>query len=127
MIVVKRAYDAPAETDGLRVLVDRLWPRGISKEKACIDLWLRDVAPSTALRKWFDHDPAKWQEFKHHYFAELDANTESVAELRAQIAGRRVSLIYGAKDQQHNHALALQEYLNRSSKAKSTQRHKETS
>ena len=108
---VKRVYDPPAKTDGLRVLVDRLWPRGLSKDKAKIDHWLKDIAPSDGLRKWFAHDPEKWQEFKARYHRELDANAEAVKKLRALLRAKRVTLLFGAKDLQHNNAAALSEYL----------------
>ncbi len=108
---IKRAYEKPARSDGCRVLVDRLWPRGVSKAEAGIDQWRKEIAPSTALRKWFAHDPARWVEFKRRYFAELDALPELLAELRKLATGRTVTLIYGAKDTEHNQAVALKEYL----------------
>ncbi|OGI46512.1 MAG: hypothetical protein A2151_03680 [Candidatus Muproteobacteria bacterium RBG_16_65_34] len=108
---VKRVYDPPAKTDGLRVLVDRLWPRGLSKDKAKIDHWLKDIAPSDGLRKWFAHDPDKWKEFKRRYFTELDKGPERVSELRALARKGTVTLLFGAKDAQHNNAVALAEYL----------------
>lgn len=107
---VKRAYEPPARSDGKRVLVDRIWPRGVSKAEAHIDLWLKDVAPSTALRKWFGHDPARWDAFRDRYREELDANP-AVAALRQIIAEGPVTLIYGARDEAHNQAVALAEYL----------------
>ncbi len=110
---LKRAYDPPAKTDGVRILVDRLWPRGVSKASAKIDHWLKDIAPSTALRKWFGHDPAKWAEFKKRYRRELKANPQAVAELRKLIRKETATLVYAAKDEEHNHAVALQEYLAR--------------
>ncbi|AGH50405.1 hypothetical protein G432_13435 [Sphingomonas sp. MM-1] len=109
-IRIKRAYLAPADDDGRRILVDRLWPRGLAKAKAAIDLWLKDVAPSTELRHWFGHDPARWAEFRKRYAAELAGNP-AVAELR-EIAGReRVTLVYAAHDEAHNNAVALAAYL----------------
>lgn len=114
MIKVKRVYQPPQETDGLRVLVDRLWPRGLTKEKAKIDLWLKDIAPSNALRKWFAHDPAKWEEFKKRYFQELKGKTELVKAIKDKIKEGTVSLVYGAKDLEHNNAVALKEYLSKS-------------
>ena len=110
---LKRAYDPPAKTDGVRILVDRLWPRGVAKASAKIDHWLKDIAPSTALRKWFGHDPAKWAEFKKRYRRELKANPQAVAELRKLIRKETATLVYAAKDEEHNHAVALQEYLAR--------------
>ena len=110
-ILLKRAYESPEPGDGLRILVDRLWPRGVAKESAQIDLWLKEVAPSTALRQWFGHDPLKWHEFRVRYFEELGQHPEAVEEL-AQHAGRGVvTLVYGAKDKAHSHALALKDYL----------------
>lgn len=111
MIRVKRVYDPPAPEDGYRVLVDRLWPRGLKKADAAIDQWLKDVAPSTPLRKWFGHDPAKWDEFRRRYAAELDANPEAVALLRERAAAGTVTLLFGARDREHNDAVALQDYL----------------
>lgn len=113
---IKRVYDPPAEADGYRVLVDRIWPRGLSKEAAQVDEWLKDIAPSTALRKWFGHDPEKWQEFMRRYFRELDASPAATARLRTLVRGRRVTLLYGAKDVLHNNAVALQAYLGRGRK-----------
>lgn len=110
-IELKRAYEPPAASDGFRVLVDRLWPRGVSKDSAAIDLWLRDIAPSTELRKWFAHDPAKWAEFRKRYFRELDGNEEAVRELRKHARRGKVTLVYGARDEEHNDAVALKEYL----------------
>ena len=110
-VAVKRAYDPPAPEDGQRVLVDRLWPRGLSKEKAAIDLWLKEIAPSTAMRQWFGHDPERWDEFQQRYRAELDINGEVVGQLRDVIRAGRTTLIYGAKDEAHNHAVVLAAYL----------------
>ena len=114
---LKRAYEKPAEGDGYRALVDRVWPHGISKAAAKIDRWAKDVAPSTALRKWFGHDPARWTEFKRRYFAELKEQREALDELRKLAKTRTVTLVYGAKDEEHNQAVALLEYLNRAGKA----------
>ncbi len=108
---LKRAYEPPAAGDGTRILVDRLWPRGVSRESAAIDLWLKEIAPSTALRKWFGHDPAKWPRFLERYFAELDGNREPVGRLLEEIRRGPVTLVYGAKDREHNDAVALAEYL----------------
>lgn len=109
MIQIKRVYEKPESEDGIRVLVDRLWPRGLTKEKANIDLWLKDIAPSTQLRKWFNHDPEKWNEFKKRYLAELNENKKSVAMLKEQLTNGDVTLIFGAKDEEHNEALVLKE------------------
>lgn len=108
---LKRAYEPVGADDGLRVLVDRLWPRGVSKDAARIDLWMKDLAPSASLRKWFGHDPAKWEGFLERYFRELDANPDAVEELRRHIARGPVTLVYGARDREHNQAVALMEYL----------------
>ena len=110
---IKRVYEKPEKGDGKRILVDRLWPRGLTKEKASIDLWLKDIAPSTELRKWFGHDPDKWKEFKKRYHQELKNNKEQVSTLYEQLKKRVVTLVYGAKDEQHNEAIVLKEWLNR--------------
>lgn len=109
-ILLKRVYEAPAKSDGKRVLVDRLWPRGLTKAKAKIDLWLKEVAPSTGLRQWFEHDPSKWDEFKKRYHADLMGNP-AVAELKALARQGEITLVYAAKDQLHNQAVALKEFL----------------
>ncbi len=108
---VKRAYASPGPNDGYRVLVDRLWPRGVSKSDACIDEWWKECAPSTALRKWFSHDPAKWGRFKQRYTAELEANSEEVAQSVNRAGHGPITLVYGAKDEQHNHAIVLKEFI----------------
>jgi uncharacterized protein YeaO (DUF488 family) len=110
-IAIKRAYEAPQRGDGMRILVDRMWPRGVSKEEAEIDLWLKEIAPSTALRKWFGHEADKWPKFREKYFQELAANGDVVAELKACLKKGKVTLIYAAKDEEHNNAVALAEYL----------------
>jgi uncharacterized protein YeaO (DUF488 family) len=110
-ISIKRIYDEPALNDGKRILVDRLWPRGVSKEKAKLDLWLKDIAPSTELRKWFDHDPRKWAEFRKKYHAELKNNVEVVSQLKKIAKKANVTLLYGAKDEKHNEAVVIMEYL----------------
>jgi len=110
-VSVKRVYDSADSDDGFRVLVDRLWPRGLSKDKAAVDLWIKDIAPTDGLRKWFGHDPARWDEFKERYFAELDANVGATQELRKESRGHRITLLYAARDEQHNNAVALREYL----------------
>ena len=112
-IKIKRAYDPPDEHDGTRILVDRLWPRGLTKEKASIDLWLKDVAPSNELRKWFAHDPARWTEFQQRYHNELKHNNEPLARLKQEAAKGPVTLIYAARDQEHNEAVILQKLLSR--------------
>lgn len=110
-IHLKRAYEEPAPDDGLRILVERLWPRGLSKERAAVDVWLKEIAPSPVLRRWFGHDPARWEGFRKRYWAELDANPDAVAELRRKVREGPVTFVYAARDEQHNGALALEEYL----------------
>ena len=110
-IRIKRAYEEPDRENGKRILVDRLWPRGLTKEKASVDLWLKDVAPSTELRKWFAHDPGRWPEFQSRYIEELKRNKEQLSLLRQEAAKGTLTLIYGAKDQQHNEAVILQRLL----------------
>jgi uncharacterized protein YeaO (DUF488 family) len=110
MIKIKRIYEAPSYGDGFRVLVDRLWPRGVSKDKAKIDLWLKDIAPSDQLRKWFAHDPAKWGNFKRKYFKELDKNKDLVNK-NLRRSKNNITLLYAAKDDKHNNAQALKEYI----------------
>lgn len=108
---VKRVY-LPAEAgDGTRILVDRLWPRGVSKQTLAGVPWLKEIAPSAELRQWFDHQPAKWAEFKRRYFAELDANPGAVAELRKHLGDGRNTLLHGTREEEHNNAVALSEYL----------------
>ena len=110
-IQLKRAYDPPSNSDGYRILVDRIWPRGVRKEDARVDLWLKDAAPSTVLRKWFAHDPLKWKEFKKRYFAELENQPSPVEELIKRANQGVVTLVYGAKDPNYNNAVALKEYI----------------
>lgn len=110
-VQLKRAYEAPSPDDGFRVLVDRLWPRGVSKARAHLDLWLKDIAPSTELREWFGHDPAKWDEFRARYHRELDQNHEVVGQLMEQAQRGPLTLVYSAKDREHNDAVVLREYL----------------
>lgn len=110
-IEIRRVYDPPAPTDGTRVLVDRLWPRGLSKETAAPDLWLKEVAPSAELRTWFGHDPARWLEFGRRYRAELKGNAGAVGHLASLFGNGRVTLLYGAKDTAHNQAVILAGYL----------------
>ena len=108
---IKRAYDPPSAADGTRILVDRLWPRGLSKEKLKLDAWMKDLAPSNELRKEFHHDASKWQEFQRRYFKELSQQPELVAELRKKARRSKVTLVYGAQDEIHNNAAALKHYL----------------
>ena len=110
-IKTKRAYDSPREDDGYRILVDRLWPRGISKEKAKIDFWPKELAPSTELRKWYSHDPEKWAEFKSRYYDELKKNPELVKELLDYVSKGNVTFVYSSKELQLNNAVALKEYV----------------
>jgi uncharacterized protein YeaO (DUF488 family) len=111
-VMLKRVYDPPAKADGERVLVDRLWPRGLTKVKAKVDLWLKDVAPSTELRKWFGHDPEKWTEFKKRYRVELK-NNPALSELLELSRQGDITLVYAAKDQLHNEAVVLKQILDR--------------
>ncbi|HEX7054268.1 MAG TPA: DUF488 domain-containing protein [Burkholderiales bacterium] len=113
MLKVKRAYDPPAKSDGRRILVDGLWPRGVSKAKLRLDDWAKEVAPSPALRRWFGHDPAKWDEFRRRYARELDARPEAWRPIRAAARKGTVTLVFGAHDTEHNNAVALKEYLAR--------------
>jgi uncharacterized protein YeaO (DUF488 family) len=117
-IEIKRAYDPPSARDGERILVDRLWPRGLSRKAAAIDHWARDLAPSTALRQWSGHDPAKWTEFKRRYFAELRAAAPAVRELVARARHHTVTLVYAARDERRNNAAALREHLRRRLRAR---------
>lgn len=108
---IKRVYEPSDKNDGTRVLVDRLWPRGMTKAKAGVDIWLKELAPSAELRKWFGHDLGKWIEFKKRYRTELEMNDEQVARLREEIKKGPVTLLYGAKDEEHNDAVVLMEFL----------------
>lgn len=113
-IVLQRIYHEHPESEGKRILIDRVWPRGISKEDARLDEWMKEIAPSPALRKWFNHDPAKFEQFKQAYKDELTQDTEKqtkVKELKERMANERVVLLYGAKDELHNHAVVLKEVL----------------
>ena len=116
MIKLKRAYEPAAQDDGLRILVERLWPRGVSKQKARIDLWLKTVAPSTDLRKWYNHDPARWPAFRKRYGAELDDVADVVALLKLVADARTVTFVYAAGDEERNSAVALKALLERGSK-----------
>lgn len=108
---IKRVYESSDEADGTRILVDRVWPRGLTKERAAVDVWLKEIAPSPALRKWFGHDPQRWQEFRSRYRAELDLNTAVVGQLLDLMTKGKVTLLYGAHDVSHNHAIVLSEYM----------------
>ena len=108
---IKRVYVQPSREDGQRILVDRLWPRGINKQNAKIDLWLKDIAPSTELRKWFDHEHGKWDQFKNKYFKELESNPESVKILIEKVKKSKVTILYSSKEERFNNAVALKEYI----------------
>ena len=108
---IKRAYEPADPEDGARILVDRLWPRGVSREKLKLTDWQKYVAPSDDLRTWFGHDPDRWEEFRRRYFAELDANRKAMEPLRDALKEGTVTLVYGAKDEEHNNAVALRDYL----------------
>jgi uncharacterized protein YeaO (DUF488 family) len=112
-IRLKRVYDKPAKSDGRRVLVDRIWPRGLTKREARVDEWLKEIAPSAKLRKWFGHDPARWKEFKKRYAAELDDQRDQIEHLARAANQRTVTLLFGAKDTEHNNAVALKDYIAR--------------
>ena len=111
MIRLKRAYEKPGPEDGFRVLVERLWPRGLKKEAVALDLWLKDVAPSPELRRWFGHDPARWEEFCRRYWIELAERPTAVKVLQEKMREGQVTLVYGSRDQEHNAAVALKEFL----------------
>lgn len=111
MIQCKRAYDDPSSDDGTRVLVDRLWPRGVSKEEAELDRWLKEVAPSDELRRWFDHDPDRWEAFCERYYDELSDKDEAISFLREAARAGPLTLVYAARDREHNNAAALKQYL----------------
>ena len=108
---IKRVYEEAKKSDGKRILVDRLWPRGLRKAEVKVDLWLKEIAPSTALRKWFSHEPSKWEEFKKRYSVELEKNNEEISLLEREVSEGKVTLVYGAKDQEHNGAVVLREFL----------------
>lgn len=110
-LAVKRAYEAAAPADGARVLVDRMWPRGVKKEDLRLEEWMRDLAPSAALRKWFGHEPGRWDEFRRRYFAELDARPEAWRKLLEMARKGKVTLLFGARETEYNNAQALKEYL----------------
>lgn len=110
-IWTRRIYDDPGPQDGRRILVDRLWPRGVARAEARIDAWLKDLAPSDDLRRWFGHDPARWDVFRQRYFAELDQAGEAMTQLRDWAGQGRLTLVYAARDRAHNNAIALRDYL----------------
>ena len=110
-VKLKRAYDPPAASDGTRILIDRLWPRGVSKANAAIDQWDKSIAPSTMLRNWFRHDPARWQEFRRRYADEIHRHREQLDELRARAQSGRITLVFAAHDKIHNHAIVLRDIL----------------
>jgi len=111
MLHLKRAYDPPSPADGERILVERLWPRGVTKAAAAVDLWLKEVAPSPELRKWFGHDPARWKQFERRYWKELASRKEALDLLRQKTRQGAVTLVYAARDELHNSAVALKEFL----------------
>ena len=111
MIHTKRVYDGAEDSDGFRVLVDRLWPRGVSKASAKIDLWAREISPSTELRRWYGHDPDKWSEFRSRYFGELEANRAHLQPILDRVRSGTVTLVYSSKEQQLNNATALKAFL----------------
>ncbi len=111
MITIARVYDNRSQTEAISVLVDRVWPRGVTKEKAGVDLWIKEIAPSDDLRKWFNHEDSKWTEFRRKYFAELDGKMEIVRALRGVSKGGNIVLLYSARNTVHNNAVALKEYL----------------
>jgi uncharacterized protein YeaO (DUF488 family) len=113
MLRLKRAYEPAATGDGLRILVERLWPRGVTKKKAAIDLWLKALAPSTKLRQWYGHDPVKWPEFRKRYWTELKGQGDLLALLRSVAEAKTVTFVYAASDEERNSAAALKEYLER--------------
>ena len=110
-VKLKRVYEAAAAEDGIRILVDRLWPRGISKEKAAIDQWMKDIAPSSDLRKWFGHDPARWDEFRRRYTEEVHQNADLLGQLRSFARQGPVTLVYSARDEVHNDAVVLRNLI----------------
>jgi len=116
MIKIKRIYDAPTPDDGIRILVDRLWPRGLSKEKAKVDLWLKEIAPSNELRKWYSHDPKKWAEFRKRYFNDLDTKRELVSQIIPKMKEGDVTLLYSSKEEKINNAVTLKEYIEKQKK-----------
>jgi uncharacterized protein YeaO (DUF488 family) len=114
-IKIKRVYEQPDKNDGLRILVDRLWPRGLTKEKASVDLWLKEIGPSTELRKWFGHDPSKWKHFRGRYETELRHKDDLIKVLTQKARVGTITLIYGARDEKHNEAVVLKQFLENAS------------
>lgn len=110
-VKLKRAYEPPSPEDGTRILVDRLWPRGLSKQKAALDCWMKDIAPSTELRKWFGHDPKRWKEFRRRYAEEMRQHPDLLAELRSLARRHKITLVYAAHDETHNDAVVLRDVL----------------
>jgi uncharacterized protein YeaO (DUF488 family) len=110
-VKLKRAYEPPAADDGTRILIDRLWPRGITKERAAIDQWMKDISPSTELRKWFGHDPARWGEFRRRYAQEVRQNADLIDQLRSFARQGAITLVYSARDEKHNDAVELRELI----------------
>ena len=117
MIRIKRIYDKPADEDGFRMLVDRLWPRGLSKRNAKVDLWLKEIAPSDGLRKWFSHDPGKWQDFRKKYEYELEGKKDLIAKIvQLEKKQKNITFVFSARDERHNNAVVLKEYLEKNLK-----------
>jgi len=112
-ILLKRAYEAPARSDGCRILVERLWPRGLSKQRAKIDLWAKEAAPATELRRWFNHEPDKWAEFKRRYFKQLSARKDSLEPILARVRAGQVTFVFAARESRFNNAVALKQYVER--------------
>ncbi|PJZ77626.1 DUF488 domain-containing protein [Leptospira neocaledonica] len=112
-IKIKRVYEVPSKEDGKRILVDRLWPRGISKESGKIDLWLKEISPSNELRKWYSHDPQHWAEFKKRYWAELKSNLEGLEKLKVSLDEKVITFLYSSKSLEYNNAIALKEFLSK--------------
>jgi uncharacterized protein YeaO (DUF488 family) len=121
MLRLKRAYEQPTPADGFRVLVERLWPRGLRKAALALDLWLKEVAPSPELRRWFGHDPARWEEFCRRYWAELAGHPEAVGLLQEKLRQGEVTLVYGSRDEEHNAAVALKRFLEGKTPERSTE------
>jgi uncharacterized protein YeaO (DUF488 family) len=117
-IKIKRVYEQPDKKDGERILVDRLWPRGLTREKASVDLWLKEIAPSTELRKWFDHDPEKWRRFRGRYETEIKHKDDLIKILKRKASEGTITLIYGAQDEKHNEALVLKQFLEKSERGR---------
>jgi uncharacterized protein YeaO (DUF488 family) len=113
MIRLKRAYEEPSKDDGFRILVERLWPRGLTKQRAALDVWLKDVSPSPELRKWYGHDPSRWKQFQERYWKELQKKQEPIKLLKQKAREGTVTLVYAARDEEHNSALVLKRFLSR--------------